>query len=172
MPKPTGGTYPEYFDNYIKLVSEDNIQHALQNQQSGIDNFFDSISEEKSTYTYADGKWTLKELMQHVIDTERIFNFRSLVIARGEKQSLPGFEEREYAAASEANLRPWKSLVEEMKALRITTIQLFNSFSGKMLEANGLANEKIVTVQALGFIIVGHVYHHINIIQERYLQAS
>jgi hypothetical protein len=169
MPKPIEGTYPVYFGNYIKLVPEDNITDALNNQQPLVDNFFDNISEEKSSYAYAEGKWTLKELLQHLIDAERIFNFRSLAIARGEKQSLPGFDENDYAAVSEANKRSWNDLVEEFKAVRKATTFLLNSFTVKMMESEGFANKKKVSVNALAFIIVGHVYHHIKIIELRYL---
>ncbi|MEO7265998.1 MAG: DinB family protein [Ferruginibacter sp.] len=169
MPKPTEGTYPEYFGNYIKLVPEDNISDALINQQPLIDNFFNSISEEKAGYAYAEGKWTLKELLQHVIDTERIFNYRLLAIARGEKQSLPGFEENEYAAASEANKRSWSNMVEEFKAVRKASSYLFSSLTEDALQKSGSANERPVTAEALCFIIIGHVYHHVKIIKERYL---
>ncbi len=169
MPKPTEGTYPEYFGNYIKLVPEDNITDAIKNQQPLIDNFFTSITEEKAGYAYAEGKWTLKELLQHVIDAERIFNYRALAIARNEQQSLPGFEENDYASSSDANHRSWKELVEELQAVRKTTILLFKSFTSNMYKQVGLANEKPVSVNALGFITIGHLYHHAKIVEERYL---
>lgn len=169
MPKPTTGTFPPYFDKYISLVPEDNISEALINQQPLIDNFFDRISEEKAGYAYAEGKWTIKELLQHVIDTERIFNYRALAIARAEKQSLPGFDENDYAAVCDANRRTWIDLVEEFKAVRKATIFLLNSFTNKMIETQGLANEKKVSVNAICFIIVGHVYHHVKIVELRYL---
>ena len=171
MAKPTPGSYPVYFENYITLVPEDNIVEALENQQPIIDNFFNSISEEKSEYAYAEGKWTLKELLQHIIDTERIFNYRCLAIARNEKQSLPGFEETDYSDASDANNRSWNSLVEEMKAVRISTLLLFKSFTDDMINRQGIANEKPVTVLALTLITVGHLYHHKNIIESRYLNV-
>lgn len=169
MPRPTPGTFPPYFERYISLVPEDSLTDALHDQQPIISNFFSRITEEKSGYAYQEGKWTIKELLQHVIDTERIFNYRALAIARGEKQSLPGFEENEYATASEANNRSWNDLVEEFKAVRKATVFLINSFTNKMIESQGFANEKAVSVNALGFIIVGHVYHHVNIVELRYL---
>ncbi|MEO6405760.1 MAG: DinB family protein [Ferruginibacter sp.] len=169
MPKPTPGSYPVHFDNYINQVPEDNVLEALANQQSLVDDFFPIITEEKAGYAYAQGKWTLKELLQHVIDGERIFNYRALSIARGEQQSLPGFEEKDYASSSNANRRSWIDLVEELQAVRKTTILLFKSFTSNMCEQVGLANEKPVSVNALGFITVGHLYHHAKIIKERYL---
>ncbi|MEO7561864.1 MAG: DinB family protein [Ferruginibacter sp.] len=169
MPKPIEGTYPAYFQNYINQVPEEDVMTAVENQQNVIDTFFDSISEEKSTYSYAEGKWSLKELLQHVIDTERIFIFRSLAFARKETQSLPGFDEGVYAAHSNANARTWKSLCEELKAVRKTAQLLFESFTDEMFSSTGLANNNTTTVNAMGFILVGHVYHHKNIIESRYL---
>lgn len=169
MPKPVEGTYPTYFQNYINQVNEDNVFSALKNQEETITTFFDTISEEKSTYAYAEGKWTLKELLLHIIDAERIFNYRALAFARKEIQSLPGFDENSYAANSYANSRTWKSLCEELKAVRKATQLLFESFSPETLNSSGFANNNPTTVNAMGFIIVGHVYHHVNIIKERYL---
>ncbi len=169
MPKPIAGTYPPYFENYISLVKEDNLFEAFKNQHPVINSFFDAIPEEKSGYAYAPGKWTIRELMQHIIDTERIFNYRALCIARKETVSLPGFDENTYAANSNANARTWKSLCDELKAVRISSELLFESFTPEMLDATGIANEKPCNVMALGFILVGHINHHIRILQERYL---
>ena len=165
MPKPTEGTYPVYFQNYINYVQEEDVMTAIENQQTVIDNFFNRISEEKSTYAYAESKWTLKELLQHVIDTERIFIYRALAFARKEIQSLPGFDEKTYAANSNANARTWKSLCEELKAVRNTSRLLFENFTDEMLLSSGLANNNPTTVNAIGFILVGHVYHHKNIVE-------
>ncbi|MEP6713747.1 MAG: DinB family protein [Ferruginibacter sp.] len=169
MPKPIQGTYPPYFQNYINFVTEDDVISAIKNQQEIINSFFDTVSEERSNYAYAEGKWTLKELLQHVIDTERIFNFRALAFARKESQSVPGFEEADYAANSNANARTWKSLCEELKVVRKSSQILFENFTGEMLSNSGLANNNPTTVNALGFILVGHVYHHKNIMETRYL---
>ncbi len=169
MPKPLPGTFPVYFQNYIDQVAENNLDDAFKNQQQIIDTYFDSIPEEKTITAYEPGKWTLKELLQHVIDTERIFNYRSLAIARKETASLPGFDENDYAANSNANERSWQSLCEELKAVRKTTELLFNGFSDEAMLSSGLANKNPVTVIAMGFITVGHLYHHKKIIEERYL---
>jgi len=172
MPRPASNTYPPYFETYISQVKEDDPLLALQNQQSVIDEFFPSISEEKSEYAYAEGKWTLKELLQHIIDAERIFCYRSLSFARNEKQSLPGFEEDDYAAVSEANKRSWSSLCNEFKAVRKATICLYKSYTDEMLSHSGLANNKVTSVNAVGFIMAGHVTHHKKVIEERYLVNS
>ncbi len=169
MPKPVTGSYPPYFENYISQVTEDDLQKAFKNQEEIVNYFFDSITEEKSAYAYAPGKWTLKELLQHVIDAERIFNYRALCFARKETTSLPGFDEDTYAANSSANARSWKSLVDEMKAVRETTEMLYSSFNEEMLNTTGTANNKPTIVNALGFITIGHLYHHKKIIETRYM---
>jgi hypothetical protein len=150
-------------------VAEDSITDAFKNQQAIVNDFFDGITEEKANEAYAPGKWTLKELLQHIIDAERIFAYRSLCIARKETLSLPGFDENVYAANSQANSRSWQSLVEEMKAVRVSTKMLFESFSGEVLNQTGLSNNNRIDVNALGFIMVGHLVHHVGVIKERYL---
>lgn len=161
--------YKSYFEKYTSLVSEKNINDALQNQVEKLNHFCNKISEEKSTFAYAEGKWTLKEMLQHLIDTERIFAYRALSIARKELETLPGFDENLYAANSNANARSWAALVEEMKAVRKTTELLFGSFTSEMLETIGNFGSNKGTVNTLGFIIVGHMYHHLKIAEERYL---
>lgn len=169
MAKPLDGTFPSYFKNYIDLVSADNLNEAFLNQQAMISNFFISIPESKTNEPYAAGKWTLKELLQHMIDTERIFNYRALAFARKEKGSLPGFDENEYVTNSHANNRSWIDLCNELIIVRKATEILFNSFTHEAIHSSGLSNNKPVTVLALGFIIVGHITHHKRIIEERYL---
>jgi len=169
MPKPIQGTYPAYFENYVSQVPETELSDAFKNQSAIVNSFFDGIDEEKSKYAYAPGKWTIKELMQHMIDAERIFNYRSLCFARNEQASLPNFEEKDYAVNSNANNRSWKELCNELKAVRTATELLFKSFNEEMLNRSGLANNKPATVNALGFITVGHLYHHKKIIESRYL---
>jgi hypothetical protein len=169
MSKPVEGSYPAFFQNYIKLVPQDDLAEVFAAQQHLIDQFFADIPEEKTNYGYAPGKWSLKVLLQHIIDAERVFNYRALCIARGEQQSLPGFEEDDYAASSKATLRGWHELVEELKIVRQATVLLFKSFPPNSLDNVGLANGKTITVNALGYITAGHVYHHVNIVKERYL---
>jgi hypothetical protein len=170
MPKPVEGTFPPYFANYIDKVVEDNVADAFHNQQVVVNTFFDGIGEDKTNEPYAPGKWTLKELLQHIIDAERIFAYRSLCIARKEMNSLPGFDENDYVANSQANSRSWISLVDEFKLVRRCTEMLFDSFNQEMIDQSGFSNNSRVTVNALGFITVGHLAHHIGVIKERYLK--
>lgn len=167
MPKPTN--FPVYYENYINFVAEDDIMNAFLKQENIINNFFTDVTEERSTYRYAPGKWTIKALLQHVIDAERIFAYRALAFARQDKTHLPGFDENSYADNSHADNRSWQSLLEEFKTVRKSTYQLFKSFTPGDLKQTGYANENQQSVLALGFIILGHAYHHINILETRYL---
>lgn len=168
MPKPPTNSYAGYFQQYIDQVPETDLNTAFQNQAAGLNDFLNSITEEKSGYAYAEGKWTIKELLQHIIDAERIFAYRALCFARGEKTSLPSFDENEYAANSNAGERTWMSLVEEFLAVRKSTELLFRSFSEEALNKPGLANNNTTTAASLGFITLGHYYHHKKILKEKY----
>ena len=169
MSKPLPANYPGHFQRYIDQVPETESLSAIINQGPEIMPFLSTISEEKSMYAYAEGKWTIKELLQHIIDAERIFTYRALCIARGEKENLPGFEENDYAANSFANNRRWDSLVKEFLTVRQSTELLFKSFTEEMLDNLGTSNNKTIDVSSIGFIIAGHYYHHKKILLERYL---
>lgn len=161
--------YPVYFQKYIDCVpGEQDLLTNFTLQKPVILDFLNGISEEKSLHAYAPGKWTLREMLQHIIDTERIFSYRALCFARGETISLPGFDESIYAANVAANERSWKSLVEEFSIVRQSTEMLFKSFSSDILKRTGIANNNVTSVASMGFITLGHVYHHKNIIEERY----
>ncbi len=169
MPKPNTSDYPEYFGTYINEVVEEDLREAFNNQDLKIDRFLQSVTEEKADYSYAPGKWTLKELLQHIVDTERIFNYRALCFARKETISLPSFDENLYADNSNANVRSWESLSGELINVRKSTKDLFSSFTDAVLQRRGTSNNNSSTVLSLGFIIAGHVSHHIKIAEERYL---
>ena len=161
--------YKNYFENYTSLVMEKVVLSALNNQAKTLTDFFNSISDEKAMYAYAVGKWTMKEMLQHMIDTERIFSYRALAIARKETVTLPGFDENIYATNSLANRRTWAELAHEMKIVRESTILLFKSFTEEMLQNSGNFSAANGNVNTLGLIITGHFYHHVNITNERYL---
>lgn len=167
MNEPT--VYKNYFEKYTALVPEKEIISALANQLKILNDFFKSVPEEKAEYAYAEGKWTLREMLQHLIDTERIFGFRALSIARKETATLNGFDENSYAANSSANKRTWAELVNEMKIVRESTTLLFRSFTDEMLNTVGNFSAATATVNTIGSIIVGHFYHHLNIANQRYL---
>ena len=132
--------------------------------------FFNKIPIEKHDYRYLDGKWTIKDVIQHMIDAERIFAYRALRFSRGDQTNLPGFEENTYAKTANATNRNWESLISEFEMVRKSTILLFESFNEEMLTLAGTANNGIMTVRALGFVIIGHCQHHLQVLEERYLE--
>ena len=160
---------PGYFQLYINQVKEKDLATAFTNQSQVIKDFLPAVSEEKAMFAYAPEKWTLKQLLQHIIDTERILSYRALCFARKEQAGLPGFDENNYAAASNANSRTWQSLTAEFVALRRSTLFMFESFTPEMLAQKGIANNNQFNVEQLGFIIAGHFNHHKKIMEERYL---
>ena len=169
MAKPTPATFPVYFQQYIDQVPETDLSPGFANQLPVIKQYLNGITEDQSKFAYAEGKWTMKEVLQHIIDTERIFCYRALCFARNETVSLPGFDENNYAANAFANNRTWQSLTEEWLAVRHATTALFESFSEAALNAGGISNNLPNTALACGFIILGHCYHHKKVMEERYL---
>jgi uncharacterized damage-inducible protein DinB len=169
MLKPSPSTYPAYFQKYVDQVEDAELSVACQNQQPVLEHFLDSITEVQSMHRYAEGKWSIKEILQHIIDAERIFCYRALCIARGDKTPLPSFDENAYAQYMNADNRSWKSLSKEMLHVRQSSIDLFQSFNEIMLQGEGTASGKSITPISLGFIMVGHLTHHINVVKERYL---
>ncbi|MEO7309360.1 MAG: DinB family protein [Chitinophagaceae bacterium] len=167
--RPSPEDYSGFYKTYVDYTTGDNLQQMFGDSLPQLESFLFSIPVAKASFAYAEGKWTLKELVQHCIDTERIFNYRALCIARGEQQNLPGFDENHYAASSNANARNWEGLVEELPLVRKATIMLFNSFNEEQLQQKGSSNNNPVTCNALGFIIIGHLMHHERIIKERYI---
>jgi uncharacterized damage-inducible protein DinB len=163
---------PEFFHKYINLVAENDLSKAFQEHQTGLISFLKQIPAENWSYRYAPGKWSIAEVVQHIIDAERIFCYRALCIARKDKTSFPGFEEDDYAAASKADKRTKEELMDELSAVQRSTMLLFASFDEEMLEENGISNGKPVYVKAIGNIIIGHGLHHKNILSERYLQEK
>lgn len=170
MPRPDSSKVFSYFLRYIDQVEENDLMPALKNQAASFTEFLNSIPADKRLYRYAEGKWSIQEVLQHIIDCERIFAYRALCFSRKETQPLPGFEEDLYADNSNADNRKWDDLVEEFKAVRKTTEMLFASFSKEQLQATGVASGNPNYVLALGFIMAGHVNHHQKVMKERYLQ--
>lgn len=170
--RPQQGDYAQFYDSYINLVEGDDIVKVLEKQLQTSEKFFSSITEEQSNFSYADGKWTVKEVIRHVIDTERIMAYRALAFARGEKQSLPGYEQDDYIASSDTAERRIEDLQSEYRNLRASNIVLFKSFGEKELIRKGTAAGSKVSVLSLAFIIAGHELHHINVLKEKYLQRS
>lgn len=130
-----------------------------------------AIPEDMGEYRYEKGKWSIKELICHMMDAERIFAYRALRFARNDQTELPAFEENDYAPQANAHARSLKQLITEVENLRRTTLDLFKSFTPEMLQRKGPANKNIVSVINIGYIISGHETHHRNVMNERYLRA-
>lgn len=161
--------YNPYYQNYINQVNDLSLQEGMKSNFERIMIFLDSIPEDKYDYSYEEDKWTIKEMLQHIIDTERVFAYRALCIARNDNSLFPGFDQDAYVVSSKANQRKFESLLNEYKLVKHSTIALFDSFTDEMLLRIGTASSSSISVRALGFIIMGHENHHCKIISERYL---
>jgi uncharacterized damage-inducible protein DinB len=161
--------YAEYYSQYIKHSGNANLLDVLKESAQALNSLFETISDEKMNYKYAEDKWTIKDMLLHIIDAERVFAYRALRFARADKTNLPGFEHDDYVVVANANGRSKASLLNEYNAQRESTIQLFSNFKDEMLMQIGVASGNPMSVRALGFVTAGHETHHCNIIKERYL---
>jgi len=161
--------YNPFYQTYVMALGNVELIEELKNGKHIFLSLFDEIPEEKLNYAYAEGKWSLAEALVHIIDTERIFQYRALCIARNDKTPLPGFDQDNYVPFSNAANRSKVDLIEEYTAVRNATIALFNSFDDEAINRIGLASGSKMSVRALGFIISGHQAHHVRVLKERYL---
>ncbi|MGG7037046.1 MAG: DinB family protein [Flavobacterium sp.] len=162
--------YSPYYSAYMDKVStEYDLVEELEISVHRLVKFIREIPGDKFDYRYAEGKWTVKDILQHLIDAERVFSYRALRFARSDEAELEAFEEDDYAVEANANSRSIQELLSEILAVRQSTITLFKSFKEEQLLRQGIAAEKLISVRALGFIIIGHQNHHMGIIAERYL---
>lgn len=165
----TSTEYFKYYKQYVDLVDDVSLSEALQTGLINTTKFFETIPEGKLLFQYAEGKWTPKEILLHLIDAERAFSYRALYFARAANAHLEGFDENEFGKNCNANNRRIDDLLKEYIAVRTATIYLFASFSDLVLKKGGMANNNPLSVRACGFIICGHEKHHRKIIEERYL---
>lgn len=164
------GEFAPYYASYIEKANTNvSIIDRLIQQSIFVHDFFKSIPSNKLNYRYAENKWTIKDIILHLIDAERVFSYRALRIARNDKTALPGFEENDYVNEANASDRSLPSLLEEYKMVRNATICLFKSFNEEQMLRIGTASNCSVSVRAIGIIIQGHEKHHIEIVKERYL---
>nr|WP_297788043.1 DinB family protein [uncultured Allomuricauda sp.] len=161
--------YNPFYQTYVMALGNVELIEELERGKEELLSLLKELPEEKLKYAYAEGKWSLAEALVHTIDTERIFQYRALCIARNDKTPLPGFDQDTYVPYSNAANRSKISLMEEYKAVRESTICLFNSFDDEAIKRVGTASGSKMSVRALGFIISGHQKHHVRIINERYL---
>ena len=168
MSKPDLSRVPQYYHNYIAKVEEPDLHKAFILHQQALMNVLMNLPAEKWDYKYAPEKWTIKELVQHIIDAERIFSYRALTFARQDANTLPGFDENNYVVASKADRRNPEDLLQELEVVQKASTLLFYSFTEDQLEAAGTASNSPIYVKAIGFIIIGHALHHVDILKERY----
>lgn len=168
MNRPKPEEFNPYYQNYIDTVDDDVIDE-LETQATAFAEFIKAIPSEKETYSYGAGKWTVKELLGHVIDTERIMTYRAVRFSRNDKTPVPGFEEDFYVQNGHFNDRTMESMAEEFNMLRRANLHFFRSLTDEEINRQGIANENTMSVRALLFVIAGHVNHHRRILTERYL---
>lgn len=167
--RPAADEYSPYYDTYISKVPHLDLFDVLRTQLHQTARLLEDLTEHQADHRYAPGKWTLREVVGHLIDSERIFSYRMLCVARGDTTSLPGFDEDKYAAVSNVNTRPMNAVTVEFAHVRSATISLVESLDDEAIGRRGSANGSPITPRALAFIIAGHEAHHMGVIRERYL---
>lgn len=167
--RPAAHEFPAYYEQYVDLVESDDVMSVLDAQRDEMAELIGLLDDDRARYRYEDGKWSIKELLGHIVDSERIFGMRALCIARGDTQPLPGFDENVYVVNAVFDERALESIVDEWFSLRDANIQLFFSFSDEDLSRVGIANAKPITPRAIIWTIAGHALHHMRILKERYL---
>ena len=166
--RPAASEYAPYYEKYISLVPDGDILETLRSEFSTTLALLNTISEEASLHRYAPGKWSVREAILHVSDTERIFAYRALRFARGDKTELAGFEQDGYVKHSSADARSWQSILDEFTAVRQSSIELFHNLPPEAWTRSGIASGHPITVLALAYLIPGHEIHHRDILRQRY----
>ena len=169
MTRPQTTEAADYYFRYIDLITSDDIVPVFEKQMGEMLEFLGGISEEQSLHSYAPGKWTIREVVNHVNDGERVFTGRAHWFARGFTDALPSFEQDIAVQTAQANNTSWADLVEEFKYVRLATISFFKSMPDEAWERTGVASDNPVSVRALAYIMAGHVTHHIGVLREKYL---
>jgi len=166
--RPGAGEFAPSFEGYIRLVPGDDVIAALVGQGEALRATLAAIPEAKAGHRYAEGKWSVREVLGHIIDSERVFGYRALAFARGEQAALPSFDENAYAREAGHDAAPLLELVEEFAFLRASHVHMLRHFPEDAWTRSGTASGKPVTVRALAFIIAGHAAHHLELLHERY----
>ena len=168
MSRPLETEYAPAYQGYVAHVAEDDILPAMRSQIDALDVLLDRVAPEQETYRYAEGKWSIREIIGHLIDGERVFGYRALCIARGETQDLPGFDENEYMVNAPYEQVELEDLLSEFRLARLSNIAMLRTLDETAWTRMGMANGVPVSVRALAFIMVGHTRHHMGVLRERY----
>ena len=169
MNRPAETEYAPYYQSYVDQVSENDVMAVLRAEVDDLDVLLNRVPAEKETYAYAEGKWTIREIVGHLIDGERVFGYRALCIARGETQNLPGFEQDDYLRTSPYNRIELEDLLSELRLVRLSNVAMFRSLDEEAWDRVGTANNNAVSVRAIAFVMAGHVRHHMKVLREKYL---
>lgn len=167
--RPRPGTYPEYTIAYISKVPDGDIVATMRDNLESLSGLYGNLPEAKAAYRYAPGKWSVKEVLGHVVDTERVFAYRALRVARGDATPLPGFDENRFAAAAGHDARPMRAIVDEYRHVRLATLDLFESFDAAAWSREGRASDNPISVTALAWLICGHELHHAGVVKAKYV---
>ena len=171
LTRPLPGEYAEAYAPYLAEAGDGDVRTLLQGQMGEVTALFAGLSETQGGFRYAPGKWSLKDLLQHLSDAERIFAYRCLRIGRGDATPLPGFEEEAYATAARADERPMADLLADFRATRTASLTLFRGLPDSAWGQQGTTNGRAITARCIPFICAGHTAHHLAVIRERYLPA-
>jgi hypothetical protein len=166
--RPEATEYPPFYGKYVALVQGGDLLAALRAETEYLHAAIDAIPESKGSHAYAEGKWTVKTLLGHMIDAERIFSYRTLRLARGDSTPLPGFEENNYAKTANSDARSVADLAAELKLVRESTTRLFESLPADAWSRTGTVNNGPITARAIGYVTAGHARHHLNVLKDRY----
>jgi uncharacterized damage-inducible protein DinB len=169
--RPGTNEYADYYEKYVSLVPEGDIAETLARQIDESLATYRAISEEQARFRYGPDKWTIKQALGHVCDAERVFSYRAVAFARGDGNPLPSFDQDQWMPFADSDSRTWRSLLEELKAIRASTVALFRSLTDEALSRRGVASGREVSVLALGFITAGHERHHLTVLKTKYLAA-
>ncbi len=169
MNRPNENEYAPDYQGYINQVNESDILPVLRAQMDDLDVLLERVAPEKETYRYAEGKWSVREIVGHLIDGERVFGYRAYCIARGEQQNLPGFDQDEYMVTAPYHNIELEDLLSELRLIRLGNIAMFRTLDEASWNRVGTANENQISVRAIAFIMAGHIRHHMNVLRERYL---
>lgn len=169
--RPAATEFAPYYGTYVNAMPDGDVVQALASQGEETFRVLTALTDEQGGFRYAPDKWSIRDLVQHLCDSERIFAYRALRFARGDRTPLPGFDQEPYAATAHADRRPLAELAAEFRDVRVTTLALVRSFDAEMLDRSGSASGNLMSVRALVWVIAGHERHHLRILRERYLSA-
>lgn len=170
--RPAANEYNEYYGRYISLVPEDDIRAAVEEQSRETAALLATIDERKADFRYAPDKWSIKQLVGHVADSERIFAYRVLCIARGETKPLPGFDQDEFMRDANFDSRPFASILDEYRTARASSLAMLRGLPDEAWKRMGTASGNPVSARAVAYTLLGHERHHLNVLRERYLQSA